>query len=262
MGVILDVVYNHFGPEGNYLRVFSDDYFTERYETDWGDAINFDGPNSGPVREFFISNARYWIEEYHFDGFRFDATQSIFDQSAEHILGAIGKVARAAAGQRAIILVAENEPQETKLVRPTAEGGYGLDALWNDDLHHSAVVALTGRNPAYYTDYRGTPQEFISAVKHGYLYQGQHYRWQKKRRGTPSRGLAAGSVCRLHREPRPDRKLRPRRTGARHDFSGPLPRPDRAAPPGAVDADAFPGPGVWCDDAVSLLRRHGGRVAG
>jgi maltooligosyltrehalose trehalohydrolase len=189
IGVILDVVYNHFGPEGNYLRVFSDDYFTDRYETDWGDAINFDGPNSGPVREFFISNARYWIEEYHFDGFRFDATQSIFDQSAEHILGAIGKAARAAAGKRAIIFVAENEPQETKLVRPTAEGGYGLDALWNDDLHHSAIVALTGRNPAYYTDYRGTPQEFISAVKYGYLYQGQHYRWQKKRRGTSARGL-------------------------------------------------------------------------
>ncbi len=189
MGVILDVVYNHFGPEGNYLTVFSDDYFTDRYKTDWGTPINFDGPDSGPVREFFITNARYWIEEFHFDGFRFDATQSIFDKSVEHILAAVGKAARAAAGERSIFFVAENEPQETKLTRPCAEGGYGLDSLWNDDLHHSAIVALTGRHPAYYSDYRGTPQEFISAVKHGYLYQGQRYSWQKKRRGTSARGL-------------------------------------------------------------------------
>ncbi len=189
MGVILDVVYNHLGPDGNYLAVFSNDYFTDRYKTDWGEPINFDGPNSAPVREFFIANARYWIDEFHFDGFRFDATQSIFDRSKEHILSAIGKAARTAARKRAIILVAENEPQKTRLVRAAADSGYGLDALWNDDLHHSAIVALTGRNPAYYTDYRGSPQEFISAVKYGYLYQGQHYRWQKKRRGTPALDL-------------------------------------------------------------------------
>ncbi len=190
IGVILDVVYNHLGPEGNYLRVFSDYYFSERHETEWGEALNFDGAQSQPVREFFVSNARYWIEEFHFDGFRFDATQSIFDQSPQHILAEIGEAARAAAGERPIVLLAENEPQETRLVRPRADGGYGLDALWNDDLHHAALVALTGRNYAYYTDYRGTPQEFISAVKHGYLYQGQRYRWQKKRRGQSARGLA------------------------------------------------------------------------
>jgi maltooligosyltrehalose trehalohydrolase len=189
IGVILDVVYNHFGPDGNYLTVFSDDYFTDRYETDWGTPINFDGINSGSVREFFISNARYWIEEFHFDGFRFDATQSIFDQSEEYILCTIGKAARLAADKRAIILLAENEPQETRLVQPCASGGHGLDGLWNDDFHHSAIVALTGRNPAYYTDYRGAPQEFISAVKYGYLYQGQYYCWQKKRRGTSALGL-------------------------------------------------------------------------
>ncbi len=189
IGVILDVVYNHLGPEGNYLRIFSDDYFSTRYETEWGEALNFDGPHSQAVREFFVSNARYWIEEFHFDGFRFDATQSIFDQSKEHILTEIGTAARAAAGKRGVVLLAENEPQEPKLVRPKKEGGYGLDALWNDDLHHTALVALTGRTQAYYTDYRGTPQEFISAVKYGYLYQGQHYRWQKNRRGHSARGL-------------------------------------------------------------------------
>ena len=190
MGVILDVVYNHLGPDGNYLRVFSDDYFTDRYENEWGDSLNFDGPNSGPVREFFIANGRYWIDEFHFDGFRFDATQSIFDESEEHIVCAIGKAAREAAGKRSLFFVAENEPQETRLVRPLSEGGHGIDGLWNDDFHHSAIVALTGRNPAYYSDYRGTPQEFISAVKYGYLYQGQYYRWQKKRRGTSA--LAIG----------------------------------------------------------------------
>src|SRR5580765_6014424 len=190
LAVILDVVYNHFGPDGNYLAVFSDDYLVREKENEWGNPINLDGQNSGPVREFFITNARYWIEEFHFDGFRLDATQSIFDKSEEHILATIGKAARDAAGKREIFLVAENEPQETKLIRPRSEGGYGLDGLWNDDLHHSAIVALTGRHPAYYTDYRGTPQEFISAVKYGFLFQGQPYTWQEAPRGMPTRGIA------------------------------------------------------------------------
>jgi maltooligosyltrehalose trehalohydrolase len=189
LGVILDVVYNHLGPEGNYLRVFSEHYFTDRHENDWGDSLNFDGPHSEPVREFFITNGRYWIEEFHFDGFRFDATQSIVDSSNEYIVGAIGRAARLAAGDRSIILVAENEPQETKLVRPRSEGGDDLDALWNDDMHHSAMVALTGHHEAYYSDYRGRPQEFISAAKYGYLFQGQPYTWQEAPRGMPTFGV-------------------------------------------------------------------------
>ncbi len=190
LAVILDVVYNHFGPDGNYVGQYSDDYINREGENEWGDAINFDGRNSASVREFFIINGRYWIEEFHFDGFRFDATQSIHDRSEEYIVGAIGRAARKAAGERAIILVAENEPQETKLVRPRDEGGDDLDGLWNDDLHHSAVVALTGRNEAYLTDYRGTPQEFISAAKYGYLFQGQHYEWQEAPRGYPALDLS------------------------------------------------------------------------
>jgi maltooligosyltrehalose trehalohydrolase len=189
MGVILDLVYNHLGPDGNYLGEFSPDYFSTRYKTDWGDAINFDGPNSGPVREFYLANARYWIEEYHLDGYRFDATQNIYDDSESHILGEIARVARTAAGRRSIYLVNENEPQHTRLVRPAERGGLGLDALWNDDFHHSAMVALTGRNEAYYTDHQGSPQEFVSAAKWGYLFQGQVYRWQNKRRGTPALDL-------------------------------------------------------------------------
>ncbi len=191
LGVILDVVYNHFGPEGNYMAKFAPDYFSTKYKTDWGQAIHFDGPDAGPVREYFIANAGYWVDEYHIDGLRLDATQQIYDASADHILAAVGRRVREAACGRATLIVAENEPQETRLVRPLEKGGYGLDALWNDDYHHSAYVALTGRNEAYYTDYFGFPQEFISAVKYGYIYQGQRYAWQKKRRGTPALDLPA-----------------------------------------------------------------------
>ena len=189
LGVILDVVYNHLGPDGNCLKEFSEHYFTDRYPNDWGDAINFDGEQAGPVREFFLANAAYWIEEYHLDGLRLDATQQIHDESPEHIVAAVARRVRAAAGVRATLLVAENEPQDTRLVRPVEAGGYGLDAVWNDDFHHSSVVALTGMNAAYYSDYLGRPQEFVSALKWGFLYQGQRYRWQKKRRGTPTFGL-------------------------------------------------------------------------
>jgi maltooligosyltrehalose trehalohydrolase len=189
LGVILDVVYNHLGPDGNYLKQFADAYFTDRYQNEWGEAIDFDGPGSGPVREFFIANAGYWIDELHLDGLRLDATQDVKDASPEHVLAAVARRARAAGGRRSIYLVAENEPQQVHLVRPPEAGGYGLDALWNDDFHHSAVVALSGRSEAYYRDYKGTPQELVSALKHGFLYQGQRYSWQEKRRGTPTFGL-------------------------------------------------------------------------
>ncbi len=189
LGVILDVVYNHIGPDGNYLKEFAPAYFTDRYKNEWGEAINFDGDDAGPVREFFVSNAGYWIDEYHLDGLRLDATQQIFDQAPEHILAALGQRVRQAANGRATLLVAENETQHTRLVRPLEQGGYGLDMLWNDDYHHSAMTVLSGHNEAYYTDYLGAPQEFISAAKWGYLFQGQRYKWQKKRRGTPTFGL-------------------------------------------------------------------------
>src|SRR5438093_324087 len=189
VAVILDVVYNHFGPDGNYLAIFSDDYLIREKENEWGNAINFDGPNSEPVREFFITNGRYWIEEFHFDGFRFDATHAIRDRSREYIIGAVGRAAREGAGSRSIILVAENDLQEAKMARPRAEGGDDLDGLWNDDWHHSAVVAMTGRNEAYLSDYRGSPQEFVSAAKYGYLFQGQPYSWQDAPRGYPGLDL-------------------------------------------------------------------------
>jgi len=190
VAVILDVVYNHLGPVGNYLRAFSPAYFTDRYDNEWGDALNFDGPDAAPVREFFTTNAGYWIEEFHLDGLRLDATQQIYDRSPEYIVTAVGRRAREAAGRRHIVIVAENEPQDTRLVRPIADGGSGLDALWNDDFHHSAMVALTGRSEAYYSDTRGEPQELISAAKYGYLFQGQYYYWQQNRRGTAAWDLS------------------------------------------------------------------------
>ncbi|HSK38662.1 MAG TPA: malto-oligosyltrehalose trehalohydrolase, partial [Arenibaculum sp.] len=184
LGVILDVVYNHFGPDGNYHEQYAKAYFTDRYENEWGKPLNFDGPDSGPVREFFITNARYWIEEFRLDGLRLDATQQIFDASPRHILAEITQAVRRAGKGRRTYVVGENEPQDTTLVRPPAEGGFGLDALWNDDFHHSAMVALTGRSEAYYSDYGGTAQEFVSAAKYGFLYQGQFYGWQKQGRGS------------------------------------------------------------------------------
>jgi maltooligosyltrehalose trehalohydrolase len=184
LAVILDVVYNHLGPDGNYLTEFSRDYFTDKYTNDWGQALNFEGP--APARNLFVENAGYWIDEYHFDGLRFDATQDVKDASDEHVIASFVRRARSAAGTRRIFTVAENEPQETRLVRAPEEGGYGIDALWNDDYHHTAVVALTGRREGYYTDYTGSPQEFVSAAKYGYLYQGQWYAWQRKPRGTPA----------------------------------------------------------------------------
>jgi maltooligosyltrehalose trehalohydrolase len=190
LAVILDVVYNHFGPDGNYLGQFSSDYTTDRHDNEWGDALNFDDDNSAPVREFFVSNARYWIEEFHFDGLRLDATQQIFDSSPRHILSEIERAVRDAARGRETVIVAENEEQRAALARPRGRGGVGLDGLWNDDFHHSARVALTGRNEAYYSDYAGTPQEFVSAVKRGFLFQGQRSKWQKKRRGSPALDLA------------------------------------------------------------------------
>ena len=117
IAVILDVVYNHMGPDGNYLRAFAPAYFTTRYDNEWGDAINFDGDDAGPVREYFVANAEYWIDEFHMDGLRLDATQQIHDRSPEHIIAAIGRRARAAAGHRSILLVAENEPQDARLIR-------------------------------------------------------------------------------------------------------------------------------------------------
>jgi maltooligosyltrehalose trehalohydrolase len=185
LAVILDVVYNHFGPSGNAMFDWCP-YYKGDQATEWGEALDFDGPHSAPVREYFVTNAGYWIDEFHLDGLRIDATQAIHDRSPEHVLHAIARRAREAGRGRHIFLVGENEPQDAGLLGDAA----GLDALWNDDFHHTARVALTGVIEGYLHDYRGTPQELVSAVERGFLYQGQLYPWQRNPRGTPSRGIA------------------------------------------------------------------------
>jgi maltooligosyltrehalose trehalohydrolase len=186
LAVILDVVYNHFGPDGNSMFEWCPQYKRDGGANDWGDELAFCGSTSAGTRELVEENAAYWIDEYHLDGLRLDATQAIRDdasQPGDHVLAAIARHARAAAPNRHVFLVAENEPQDRALFE------MGIDALWNDDFHHSARVALTGVRDGYLHDYRGTAQELLSAVKHGFLYQGQIYPWQKNTRGTPTRGI-------------------------------------------------------------------------
>jgi maltooligosyltrehalose trehalohydrolase len=185
LAVLLDVVYNHLGPDGNYLTAYSPAYMSDRRGTEWGDALNFDGRDRGPVREFFIANAGYWIDEYHFDGMRLDATHRIYDSSDEHILAAIVRRVRAAGGASTTFIAAENDMNAARLVRPSEAGGFGLDAMWNDDFHHAARVALSGRREGYYRDYRGTADEFVALAKHGFLFQGQ----DKRARGTAALDL-------------------------------------------------------------------------
>jgi maltooligosyltrehalose trehalohydrolase len=193
IAVILDVVYNHLGPDGNYLRCFSPHYFSDKYRTDWGEALNFDGEHCVGTRDFIINNAKYWLREFHLDGFRLDATQSIFDASEPHVIAQLVTEAHAAV-ERDIVFIAENEQQRGEHLLPPAHGGLGLDAMWNDDFHHSIRVALTGCRDGYFFDYTGRSQELLSAIKRGFLYQGQYYFWQKQQRGSPVRH-APRSAC-------------------------------------------------------------------
>lgn len=184
LGIVLDVVYNHMGPSGCFLQEFSDYYFSDRMKTEWGRAINFDGAGSNGVREFFVQNACYWISEFHLDGLRVDATQNIYDAGWPHVLAELTTSCRKAAGGRDIMMIAENEPQDTRCLAPVSVGGFGFDAMWNDDFHHAVWVGATKFREAYLQDYRGSPQEFISTVKRGFLFQGQYFRWQGKNRGS------------------------------------------------------------------------------
>jgi maltooligosyltrehalose trehalohydrolase len=186
LAVILDVVYNHLGPSGNYLPKFSRWYTSRKYANEWGEALNFDDLHCEGLRELVLSNVAYWVREFHVDGFRLDAAQQIYDVSPEHVLAALTRMARETAAPRSLIVVAEHEQQHARLMRPADAGGYGLDGVFNEDLHHSARVALTGAHEAYTSDYRGTAREWLAAALHGFLFQGQYYPWQAQRRGAPA----------------------------------------------------------------------------
>lgn len=183
LAVILDVVYNHLGPDGNYLRAFSDDYFSQRHATPWGEAINFDGPHARWVRDFVIANACYWVREFHVDGFRLDATDQIKDDSPVHILAELAKAARAAT-DRSIVLIAEDAENNVTLVRPRRKGGFGLDAAWADDFHHELRVYLTGVRESYYGDYPGTLKRVARAIEEGCPFQGEPAPATGERKGS------------------------------------------------------------------------------
>jgi len=183
LGVLLDVVYNHFGPDGNYLRVYATDYFTGRHTTPWGDAINYDAPQSEHVRHFVLENVRYWLEEYHLDGFRLDATHAIVDTSPRHLLAEIAHVVHGLDGRRAMV-IAEDHRNLVQQIRPPEQGGLGLDGVWADDFHHALRTYLTGEREAYYANYTGRLEDVATTIEGGFLFQGQTRPATGELRGT------------------------------------------------------------------------------
>ncbi len=189
LAVILDVVYNHLGPEGNYLADFAP-YFTERYKTPWGPALNFDGPYSDEVRRFFIENARHWIADFHIDALRLDAVHAILDCSPQPFLAELAaEVKNLAAGlNRRVYLIPESAANDARLIRPPDCGGYGLDAVWSDDFHHSLRTLLTGERRGYYEDY-GRLDHLARAYRDGFTYSGEYSSFRQRRHGSPVRDM-------------------------------------------------------------------------
>lgn len=192
--VFLDVVYNHFGPEGNYLHAYAPTFFTERHHTPWGAAINYDGAGSRTVRDFMIHNALYWLEEYHFDGLRLDAVHAIMDDSTPDILTELAQAVRGNPGlQRRVHLVLENDDNAARYLRREASGGArDFDAQWNDDIHHAFHVLATGETGGYYADYSDARMHLGRCLTEGFAYQGEPSPYRDgKRRGEPSGHLPA-----------------------------------------------------------------------
>jgi len=191
LAVILDVVYNHLGPEGNYLHDFGP-YFSDRYRTPWGSAINFDGPDSDEVKRFFIENALSWITEFRLDGLRLDAVHGIFDFSARHFLQELASAVHEQAERlnRRIYVIAESDLNDVRLVRSPELGGYGIDAQWNDDFHHALHTLLTGERNGYYEDF-GRIQDLAKAFAEGFVYSGAYSPARRRRHGNTSKDIAA-----------------------------------------------------------------------
>lgn len=187
LGVIVDVVYNHFGPDGNYLAQFSDSWFNDKHPADWGAAVNFDGEGSDGVRTFVSQNAAMWIREYHLDGLRLDAVQNLFDSSQRHVVADITTAAREAAGAREVWMVGEVESQDRAFITPIEKGGANLNAMWVDDFHHACRVAWSGQAEAYLQDFEGSARELVSLALRNSLYAGQFHDWQQGQRGTDLR---------------------------------------------------------------------------
>jgi maltooligosyltrehalose trehalohydrolase len=185
------VVYNHLGPEGNYLGDFGT-YFTDRYRTLWGQALNFDGPDSDEVRRFFVENALYWVTEFHVDALRLDAIHAILDHSSQPFLEELAITVQEQAQRlnRRVYLIPESTANDARLIRSPEQGGYGLDALWNDDFHHSLHVMLTGERTGYYQDF-GHIQHLVKAFREGFVYSGEYSLYRRRRHGISSRQIPA-----------------------------------------------------------------------
>jgi len=197
LSVILDVVYNHFGPEGNYLGEYGP-YFTDKYTTPWGSAINFDGECSNEVRNFFIENSIYWFKDYHIDCLRLDAVHGIFDMSAKHILRDIKEHVLGLSGSegKSFYLIAESDLNDVKIISSQERGGYGIDAQWSDDFHHSLHTLLTGEKSGYYEDY-GSPEDLVKMMREGFVYTWNYSRHRKRYHGSPvvDQSLTKFAVC-------------------------------------------------------------------
>ncbi len=191
LALVLDVVYNHVGPEGNYWGEFAH-YFTERYRTPWGPAVNFDAEHSDEVRRFFIESALWWVREMHVDALRLDAVHAIVDNSAYPFLEELGEAVHAEAARlgRQIHLMPESDKNDPRLVRGRARGGYGLDVLWNDDFHHAVHALLTGERSGYYADF-GQLGQLAKSCRDGFVYDGQYSRYRGRRHGRSSRDIPA-----------------------------------------------------------------------
>jgi len=189
LAVLLDVVYNHLGPDGNYLAQYGP-YFTDRYKTGWGEAINYDGPQSDEVRRFVIDNALMWLKDYGFDGLRLDAVHAIFSFEAVHLLEELSIAVQALSTElgRPLVLIAESDLNDPRLVRPAAHGGYGLDAHWGDDFHHALHRYFTGETDGYYADFAGL-EDIATALRDGYVYQGKYSVHRERRHGRPPAGV-------------------------------------------------------------------------
>jgi len=194
LAVLLDVVYNHLGPDGNYLGRYGP-YFTDRVKTPWGDAINYDGAASDEVRRFVIENALMWLRDYGFDGLRLDAVHAIYGFEAVHILEELALAVRrfAAESQRELVLIAESDLNDPRLVRAVARGGYGLDAHWADDFHHAVHRFFTGETSGYYEDFHGLA-DIARALTQGYVYQGQYSKFRRRRHGRAPLGVAPAQL--------------------------------------------------------------------
>ena len=189
LAVLLDVVYNHLGPAGNYLARFGP-YFTDRYRTPWGEAVNLDGAGSDEVRRFVCDNAGMWLADYHLDGLRLDAVHALLDRSATHLLEQLAGETRvlAAALGRPLVLVAESDLNDPRLVQPPARGGYGLDAQWNEDFHHALHAALTGERTGYYADF-GCLADLAATLRDGFAYAGRYSVYRRRRHGRVPVGV-------------------------------------------------------------------------